>query len=87
MFQVEIYHEDQRWASIKASALSGNTDRSGLSVSGRLDNDMLTVSLTFTRITCLDGGSYECIVKDNGVDTNATTTLTITRRSTFFSFM
>ena len=50
---------------------------------GRLDNDMLTVSLNFSNIACSDGGSYKCTVKDSGIDTNATTTLAIRRRCSF----
>ena len=77
--QVKIHHKDQLLASFNTSARSGDVNASDISVGGRLDGDMLTVTLNFTKITCADGGSYKCSVNDSGVDTNATVTLAIRR--------
>ena len=77
--QVKFHHKDQLLASFNTSALSGDANASDISVGGRLDGDMLTVTLNFTKITCADGGSYKCSVNDSGVDTNATVTLAIRR--------
>ena len=77
--QVTIHHKDQLLASFNTSARSGDVNASDISVGGRLDGDTLIVTLNFTKITCADGGSYNCSVNDSGVDTNATVTLAIRR--------
>ena len=84
--QVKFHHKDQLLASFNTSALSGDANASDISVGGRLDVDMLTVTLNFTKITCADGGSYKCSVNDSGVDTNATVTLAIRRECRLFLF-
>ena len=84
--QVKIHHKDQLLASFNTSALSGDVNATDISVGGRLDVDMLTVTLNFTKITCADGGSYICSVNDSGVDTNATVTLAIRRECRLFLF-
>ena len=85
--QVKIHHKDQLLASFNTSALSGDVNAADISVGGRLDGDMLTVTLNFTTITCADGGSYKCSVNDSGVDTNATVTLAIRRECWSFVFL